>query len=110
MESEITIDCLIQHLTNWFNSQPKTEINDLHKHQAITLNGDWILINVESINSNYASYFKRDLFYKNAELLSKKLIEVVKEWMEGNEVPVYHLKFKIVKHQAEFPRQGLIRI
>ena len=110
MDVEVTVVSLVQYLLDWFNNQPKTQINDRFKHQAITFNGEWIFINVESINTNYASYFKPDLFYKNSDLLSKKLVEVVKHWMKANEIPVYHLKFKIVKHQAEFPRQGLIRI
>ena len=110
MDNELVLEDLTEHLKNWFNSSNKTAINDLHKENAITIQKEWIIINVDNINTNYSSYFKRDLFFKNAELLSKKLVEVVKEWMKANEVEVYHLKFKIVKQGAEFPRQGLTRV
>lgn len=110
MDIEIVVDDLIQHLRNWFNSSDKTTINDRYKADSITVQQDWIIINVDCINITYSSYFKRDSFYKNAELLSKKLVEVAKEWMKANEVQVYHLKFKIIKQGAEFPRQGLIRV
>ena len=74
------------------------------------MRGEWIEIHVDYININYNSYFKRNLFQKNAELLSKKLVEVVKEWMKENEIRAMHLKIKIMKQGAQFPRQGLIRV
>jgi len=110
METIIMCDNLVRHLINWFNSSSKTAIHELNRANAITVQGDWITIKVDSINTTYSSYFRRNLFYKNAELLSKKLVDVAKEWMKANEIPVYHLKFKIVKQGAQFPRQGLIRI
>lgn len=110
METEMGIESLVQHLAAWFDQNPKTQINERYKANAITLGGEWILINVQSINVNYAGYFKPQLFQKNADLLAKKLVEVVKEWMKMNEVQVYHLKFKIIRQGAEFPRQGLLRV
>lgn len=110
METEMVIESLAQHLVKWFNESDKTQINERNKANAITIKGEWILVNVESINVNYSSYFKPQLFQKNADLLAKKLVEVVKDWMRTNEIQVYHLKFKIVRQGAEFPRQGLLRV
>jgi len=110
MEGELSTDNLIQHLINWFNSSEKTQINERNKREAIVLRGEWIEIHVDYINTPYTSYFKQSLFQKNAELLSKKLVEVVKDWMKDNEIRVMHLKIKIMKQGAQFPRQGLIRV
>ncbi|WP_207536309.1 hypothetical protein [Desertivirga arenae] len=110
MDIELSSENLIQHLINWFNLNPKTEILDRNKREAIVLRGEWIEIHVDYINTSYGGYFKQSLFMQNAELLSKKLVEVVKEWMKDNGVPVMHLKLKIMKQGAQFPRQGLIRV
>lgn len=110
MDIALSSEDLIQHLTNWFNSKPKTEILERNKRHAIIARGEWIEIHVDYINSSYDSYFRSWNFQQNAELLAKKLVEVVKEWMKENQVPVMHLKIKIMKQGAQFPRQGLIRI
>ena len=99
METIIVSDNLVQHLINWFNANSKTAISDLNRANAIKVQADWIIIQVDSINAAYSSYFYRNLFHKNAEPLSKKLIEVVKEWM-NKDLSNFLLMHHIIRYKS----------
>ncbi|WP_207535594.1 hypothetical protein [Desertivirga arenae] len=101
---------LIEYLKQWFNRNEKTRIVERYREKSISFDKGYIVIDVESVNVNYWKYFQKENFDKNADLLVKKLCDVVKDWMVLYSFRSYHFKVRIRNGDRELQKQGLLRL